>query len=297
MQPRTDRQQRCLHFQLEVWPHAQVLTTKDHIENSIHYFDIPKRHAELLLRARSLVLVLEESLPLDGVDGSEWSMLEDEAGSGMHWDWLSPSHFVKSTPLLSSFAEEAGLSRKEDPLQILLQLNEQIHNAFTYLPKSTAVDSPIDIALENRAGVCQDFTHVMIALLRKLGIPARYISGYLVQEANNEFESEMANASHAWVEAFLPSVGWIGLDPTNNSYVGDRHIRIAIGRDYADVSPTRGIYKGDVRSELTVGVHISETEDEEIPTDLLSSGQWTLREHAEVESSELRRLEQQQQQQ
>ncbi|MCY3904015.1 MAG: transglutaminase family protein, partial [Caldilineaceae bacterium] len=101
-----------------------------------------------------------------------------------------------------------------------------------------------------------------------------------------------------WVEAFLPSVGWIGLDPTNNSRVEDKHVRIAIGRDYADVPPTRGVYKGNVKSELTVGVHISETEDEEIPTDLLDNGHWTPREHVEqLVSEEKQRADQQQQQQ
>ena len=298
MQPRTDRQQRCLNFQLAVSPHAQVLTTDDCVQNVIHYFDIPRSHAELILRAQSLVMV-QEGPPLpDALAGSEWDALNETAVTERMWDWLAPSHYARPTSLLAAFSEEIGFGRDQDPLTAILQLNENVHDAFEYTPMSTAVDSPIDTALENRRGVCQDFTHVMTALLRQQGIPARYISGYVFQEPEKKKEQDLSSASHAWVEAFLPSVGWIGLDPTNNSRVEDKHVRIAIGRDYADVPPTRGVYKGNVKSELTVGVHISETEDEEIPTDLLDNGHWTPREHVEqLVSEEKQRADQQQQQQ
>ena len=167
MQPRTDRQQRCLNFQLEVWPHAQILMASDCMQNTIHYFDIPRHHSELLLRAETLVMV-QEAAPLpDGLDSSEWTGLGEVTATGQHWDWLSPSHFARSTPLLSDFAEEIGFSRDQDPLSALIQLNFRIHAALEYTPLSTAVDSPIDIALQNRRGVCQDYTHIMIALLRK----------------------------------------------------------------------------------------------------------------------------------
>ena len=249
MQPRTDRQQRCLNFQLEVWPHAQILTTSDCMQNEIHYFDIPRRHSELVLRAQTLVMVQEAALLPDGLDSSEWTGLGEVAATGQHWDWLSPSHFARPTPLLSDFAEEIGFSRDQDPLSALIQLNFRIHAALEYTPNSTAVDSPIDIALQNRRGVCQDYTHIMIALLRRAGIPARYISGYIFQEPEGEEELDISGASHAWVEAFLPATGWIGLDPTNNTHVSDKHIRIAVGRDYADVPPTRGTFKGGSSSD------------------------------------------------
>ena len=297
MQPRTDRQQRCLNFRLEVWPHAQVLATNDCMQNVIHYFDIPRRHSELLLRAQTLVMV-QESEPLpESLEESAWKELEEIAATGQHWDWLTPSSFARATPLLSDFADEIGFGKEQDPLSALFQLNERIHAAIEYTPKSTAVDSPIDIALENRRGVCQDFSHIMIALLRRASIPARYISGYIFQDPERKEEKDISGASHAWVEAFLPEAGWIGFDPTNNSFVSDNHIRIAIGRDYADVPPTRGTYKGNARSELTVGVYISETEDEDIPHDLLDNGHITTREYTEAESSTRLRLEQEQQQQ
>ncbi len=295
LQPRTDSRQRCLSFQLEVSPHAQLLTTSDCEQNVIHYFDIPRSHTELLLRSHSLVMVQEAPPIPEALNSSEWDALEEIVATGRYWDWLAPSNFAAPTSLLSDFAVEIGFNQIQDPLSALFQLNERIHSAFEYTPKSTAVDSPIDIALQHRRGVCQDYTHVMIALLRRRGIPARYISGYMFQDPEKKMEEDFSSASHAWVEVYLPSAGWIGLDPTNNTHVEDKHVRIAVGRDYADVPPTRGVFKGIVRSELTVGVHISQTEDEAIPPNLLENGHWTPREHVEEVNSARQQGENQQQ--
>lgn len=297
MQPRTDRQQRCLNFRLEVRPHAQVLTASDCMQNALHYFDIPGRHSELTLRAQTLVMVQEPDPLPEFLQDSAWKELEVDAATGQHWDWLTPSTFARPTTLLADFGEEIGFRKDEDPLSAIIKLNAGIHNAIEYTPNSTAVDSPIDIALENRRGVCQDFSHIMIALLRRSGIPARYISGYIFQDSESKEAYDMSSATHAWVEAFLPGVGWTGLDPTNNIIVQDRHIRIAMGRDYADVPPTRGVYKGGARSELKVGVHISETEDEDIPQDLLEKGHWVTRDRVEEDDFVSLRADQEQEQQ
>ena len=133
----------------------------------------------------------------------------------------------------------------------------EMYARFEYSPRSTRVDSPIDEALEARKGVCQDFAHIFLSLVRPLGIPARYVSGYLFQTAGSQDRST-DGATHAWVEVLLPDLGWVGLDPTNNLIADDRHIRVAIGRDYADVPPTRGVFKGvsTVRSELNVSVAV-----------------------------------------
>ena len=119
--------------------------------------------------------------------------------------------------------------------------------------------SPIEIALRERRGVCQDFAHIMIAIARRWGIPARYVSGYLYHRERTQDRSS-ADATHAWVEAYLPSLGWIGFDPTNNILAGERHIRAAVGRDYADVPPTRGTFKGGATSELAISVAVEPTQ-------------------------------------
>jgi transglutaminase-like putative cysteine protease len=118
------------------------------------------------------------------------------------------------------------------------------------------VDSPIDEAIISRKGVCQDFAHTMIALLRHVGIPARYVSGYLYRGLEDHDRST-PDASHAWVDAFLPNLGWVGFDTTNNLVVSRRHIRTALGRDYADVPPTHGVFRGATQSELYVAVHVA----------------------------------------
>jgi transglutaminase-like putative cysteine protease len=140
---------------------------------------------------------------------------------------------------------------------MLRQLTSALFNTFEYTPRSTRVDSPIDDALKSRQGVCQDFAHIMIALVRGLGVPCRYVSGYLFHRATDHDRSS-DGATHAWVEALLPDLGWVGFDPTNDLIAGDRHVRVAIGRDYVDVPPTRGVYQGvsAVKSELAVAVTV-----------------------------------------
>ena len=114
----------------------------------------------------------------------------------------------------------------------------------------------MDEALRSRAGVCQDFSHIMTALVRGIGIPCRYVSGYIApRESHHDRAGD--NSTHAWIEAFLPRLGWVGFDPTNNVVAGRRQIAVAIGRDYADVPPTRGVFKGDAGSELSVAVAVS----------------------------------------
>lgn len=297
LQPCTDRHQRCLSFQLEVLPQARVLSTKDYQKNTIHFFDIPRRHTELLLRAESLVLVHDAPPLPDALPAAEWDELAAATETGRYWEWLSPSHFACPTDHLAHFAQEINARRQNDPLTTLRQLNHDIHKAFEYTPASTSVDSPIDIALEQRRGVCQDFSHVMIALLRQLQIPARYVSGYLFQD-EADLQDAAYGASHAWVEAYLPAIGWFGLDPTNDILADERHIRIALGRDYADVPPTKGIFKGNVESELSVGVWIVQAEEAQIEANLLDEQEWPVRapEKADESAGPVQRVQQQQQQ-
>ena len=158
--------------------------------------------------------------------------------------------------------KELRCERRGSPLELLTELNEGIYKLFAYVPNSTKVDSPIEEALQSRQGVCQDFAHIMIALVRPLRIPCRYVSGYLfhLEAEDGPKDRSLEGASHAWVEALVPRLGWTAFDPTNNLIGGDRHIRVAIGRDYADVPPTRGVYKGEAQSELSVAVTVSPSE-------------------------------------
>jgi transglutaminase-like putative cysteine protease len=256
MQPRSEGAQRCIHFGFSTFPASRVMMYQDHDGNMVHHFNIPGRHASMTLTADALV----ECTPLpelpDALGPLAWSSLDSLTASGEFWETLAPSTFVLETALLRDLRDELSLERGDDPLVTLRALTGEMFLRFEYSPSSTRVDSPIDEALASRRGVCQDFAHIFIGLVRPLGIPCRYVSGYLFHSGGADRSTD--GATHAWAEAFIPDHGWIGFDPTNNLLATDRHIRVAVGRDYADVPPTRGVYKGlsAVRSELAVAVNV-----------------------------------------
>jgi transglutaminase-like putative cysteine protease len=168
---------------------------------------------------------------------------------------LLPSTFAVSTPALVEMAKQLDVRRRDDPLMVVHELNKRIYEYFDYVPRSTRVDSPIEEAIASRQGVCQDFAHTMTALLRQIGIPARYVSGYLYR-SREDHDRSTPDASHAWVEVLLPHLNWVGFDPTNDLIATNRHIRTAVGRDYADVPPTHGVFRGKTESELYVAVQV-----------------------------------------
>jgi transglutaminase-like putative cysteine protease len=270
MHPRSDQNQRCLTFQLSVTPRCRVFSYRDHHANHVHHFDIPGPHTQLVIVAESLVETQPHTEIPESLPSTSWEELDRLVAKGDFWEMLLPSEFATATPVLRDLAAKLDVRRKEDPLSAIHALNKQLYEHFDYKPKSTRADSPIDHALTSRAGVCQDFAHIMITLLRtELQIPCRYVSGYLFHGGGAHDRSE-ASATHAWVEAFLPELGWVGFDPTNCLVAGDRHIRTAIGRDYADVPPTHGIFRGRTKSELSVAVRVTQSEgtpalDRELP--------------------------------
>jgi len=259
MQPLTDARQRCIRFGLSTTPSSRVRMYQDPDGNMVHHFGIPGRHARLTVTAEAFV-DCESPLELPPTLGDgAWDKLDAATQGGAFWDVLNPSPFAKRTERLQELAEEMQLRLTPDPVSTVRELMTDLHARFEYKPKSTRVDSPIDDALSTRQGVCQDFAHIMIALVREVGIPCRYVSGYLFQPGEPARSAD--GATHAWVEAWLLDLGWVGFDPTHNSLAGEHHIRVAVGRDYADVPPTRGVFKGlsSVRSELAVGVSVGAT--------------------------------------
>jgi transglutaminase-like putative cysteine protease len=255
MHPRTDAAQHCLSFSLSVSPRCRVFSYRDHYGNNVQHFDIPGEHTQLVILAESVIEQLtEEPLP-SALSPSAWDDLAALIEADDYGEMLLPSQFTVSSAALEALAAELGVCRRDDPLTVVRELNEALYGYFEYVPRSTRVDSPIEEAITSRKGVCQDFTHTMIALLRRLGIPARYVSGYLYR-GREDHDRSTPDATHAWVEAQLPGLDWVGFDPTNNLVAGSRHIRTAIGRDYADVPPTHGIFRGNAESELYVAVQV-----------------------------------------
>ena len=297
MHPRSEYLQRCFTFQLSVSPRARIFSYNDHTGNIIHHFDIPERHNQLTIIADALVDV---DPPLDlpnSLDPESWRELDSMIEQDDYWDMLMPSPFARTSPELEEFGRKLGIDRnsERDPLTLLRRLNSDLYSEIAYTKESTSVDSPIEVALNARRGVCQDLAHIMITLLRNIQIPCRYVSGYLHHDASHPDRSG-DGATHAWVEALLPGLGWIGFDPTNNLIAGGRHIRTAIGRDYSDVPPTIGLMKGSAQTQLQVRVRVSPSEavlppEQEFASDeewsrFLESDQELERKHAQQQQQQ-----------
>jgi len=267
MQPRSENTQRCFTFQLSISPQARVFSYQDHFGNLVHHFDVPGQHRQLTITADALVDV-ETPAPLpESLGPGAWDELDAMIDREDYWDMLMPSRFACTSPELEALTNAVGVVERggREPLELLTTLNSRLYQYFSYVKSGSGVNSTIEDAIRSRQGVCQDVAHTMITIVRNLRIPCRYVSGYLHRDPGHTDRSD-EGATHAWVEALLPHVGWVGFDPTNNLIVGGRHIRTAIGRDYADVSPTVGTMKGSAETELQVRVRVTPS-DAVLPPD------------------------------
>lgn len=299
MHPRSEGLQRCMGFEVNVTPRARLQSYRDYLGNVVHHFDVPGPHRQLTITAEAMVDVGPIPVLPMRLDFGAWEQLDADIAERDFWEMLAPSQFAQWTSAIEGFAAELklpanGEARERDPLELLLDLNSAVYRAIEYVPKSTRVDSPVDDALRNRQGVCQDYAHIAIALVRRLGIPCRYVSGYLFHRADAKTRST-EGATHAWIEAYLPGIGWAGFDPTNNIQASDTHVRTAVGRDYADVPPTRGVFKGDASSELTVAVRVSPSDKPPPPEVELAPEDWSQALPPEEPADEAQAAQQQQQ--
>ena len=215
---------------------------------------IYRKHAHTVVHSTSEVEIDVDQGPSD--QRPSWKSLAASADPIRYWDFLNPSRLAFPCAALDSFIAAREIRRGADPLSSILAMAAELHRSFTYEPGSTAVHSPLTHILETGRGVCQDYTHVMLAIARSWSIPSRYVSGYLHNEGTGELQSA-ASASHAWAEFRLPGLGWVGVDPTNNTVADHRHVPVAVGRDYHDAAPTRGTIFGGGESSLEVRVSVA----------------------------------------
>jgi transglutaminase-like putative cysteine protease len=243
MRPLEGPTQRCLEFDLDLTPDASTVEFDDYYGNRVYGFSIHEPHPELIVSAKSLVeCVTSPRTPTATVPFGEY-LLEDPARNRAEYDFLNASRHVPFSEPMRKFFWLAKPDPSEDVAAYANRVVVFIRDQFIYEPGMTKVQSTADEILTVGGGVCQDFAHLTIGVLRLAGVPSRYVSGYLAPAAKTGTESLGAQASHAWVEAQLPGIGWTGFDPTNGCVVDERHIRVAIGRDYSDVPPMRGVYK------------------------------------------------------
>jgi len=247
LQPFNNELQTVDSFLLKVLPAAQLRHHYDFYSNTVHHFEIAESHSTLLIESR---LCVTTRLPVwPAKTDSPWPLarIGEAAREPRVFDFLQDSHYVELSPEVWRLALDATVG-VTDTWQAALAILHFINANFKYEARSTSVHTHTRDVLQARRGVCQDFAHVMIGLCRALKIPALYVSGYLA--------TEIASATHAWVEVLIPGTGWIGLDPTHNRPVDDTYVKIAVGRDYADVPPVAGNYKGTTERKLEVKVEI-----------------------------------------
>ena len=253
LKPRNDRLQRLLSYDVITNPQAHLSSETDYYGNTKQIMNIYQEHQTLDITSRSVVECIPPSHPPNFSGAGAWEEILSWRDSFRYWEFTHPSAFARPSPALSFFLKELDAIPGDDPLQSLLRLSGTLFRKFQYVPGATSVLSPIEYILETGQGVCQDYAHVMIAIARTWHIPARYVSGYLYL---NGSEESRQLASHAWVECLLPNLGWIGFDPTNNCTADQRYVRVAIGRDYQDVPPVRGVLMGGGESRLDVSIRV-----------------------------------------
>lgn len=254
LQPASRERQTCHSFVLRVFPTTRVSHYEEAYGNHVHFFEVSEPHKELLVEAISIVEVVPHAL-LSPSEAVLFNLLEEYSQQEAFYDFLHASQYVSTKPLVLSTALEI-CGQPMDVWESALQIMRFIYNNYAYAPHTTNVHTHMEEVLQLRTGVCQDFAHVMIGLCRCLRIPARYVSGYIFS-GGAVGDVRGAQASHAWCEVFVPGLGWRGLDPTHNLIVDAHHIKVATGRDYADVPPLRGTYKGAQQKHMDVAVAVN----------------------------------------
>ena len=291
MQPRSSVRQQLLRFALTTDPFALYSPGIDPYGNTKHVFSVHQWHDSLKITARATVETGPAVRLPRSLAAGAWDTIRAWRDSFALWDFTHDSPLARSTPALTAFIAREGIEPADDPLQAVGMLSEKLHSVFDYVPGSTSAASPIDHILETGRGVCQDYAHVMIAIARSWGVPARYVSGYVhvtgegreqtqassqtptLLQSQTSSQTQISSptqtslqtqtssptpqtATHAWVECRLPGLGWVGFDPTNQTLADDHHVSIAVGRDYQDVPPSKGVLHGFVGSELEVDVRM-----------------------------------------
>ena len=232
----------------------------DYFGNTVGAFSVVKPHSELLIESEAEVLTKQVFVPMDEMPAAEqWKHLQDVQYEIEFFDFLKQESFQSFQDIKQVLS--TVINPEDKPLKTALVLSEYVYANFVYEKGVTNIETPIDEIWDLKAGVCQDFAHILLVMLKMFKIPARYISGYICPK---ETGVRGEGATHAWVEAYIPFYGWMGVDPTNNCIVTDGHVRMAVGRNFADCTPVKGTYKGSGEHTLEVTVHIENGKPEPV---------------------------------
>jgi transglutaminase-like putative cysteine protease len=255
VRPATTSTQRCDEFTVRIDPEARVGRHSDYFGTEVLEFGIVRPHARMTIDVRARVVTADPPEPPD----AGWSALDTEAYAEAAGEYLLPA---LDEPQAETLDELASAVRHERPLATVRALCDLIPDRFEYRPGVTYVGSTVEEFMRAGAGVCQDYVHLGLILLRRNGIAARYVSGYLWAAPADGGDDSVEVETHAWLEALLPGQNgrgepvWVGADPTNRELAGERHVKIGHGRHYADVPPVRGVYQGGATSTLDASVRM-----------------------------------------
>jgi transglutaminase-like putative cysteine protease len=260
--PRDGPRQSCREFRLLIDPAPSNAGRRvDYFGNHVNYFSILEAHQSLSVTARSKVEV-GPARPLAAAETTPWENVVQRSRSDVTLTGLEAFQFTFDSPnvmrseSLAAFARDS-FTPQRPVLEAALDLTSRIHEQFAYDAHATTIHTPLDEVMAQRRGVCQDFAHVQIGCLRSLGLPARYVSGYLRTEPPpGKPRLVGADASHAWISVYCGDLGWVDLDPTNDALVNSDHIQVALGRDYSDVCPIQGVYVGGGEQTVEVSVDV-----------------------------------------
>lgn len=257
--PRTDFRQSCVKHSITIEPEAELFSYEDYFGNVVHAFTVNKPHSELIIKAQSTMVNHDVSqndfslLPLE----KEIEIVKSESFQSTFAEFLIGTSYTLFTDEIKNYTRTLpDIESSAGIYQLLKEISETIYTSFTYDPTATNVHTTVTETIKLKRGVCQDFAHLMITVCRMKGIPARYISGYHYIGDLQGNHADYTQASHAWVEAYVPGIGWVGFDPTNNGLMDWRYVKVGHGRDYNDIVPVKGVYNGTAKQTLTVDVDV-----------------------------------------
>ncbi|MDB5114857.1 MAG: transglutaminase [Mucilaginibacter sp.] len=252
--PINDEYQDVLKQEITVSGNPVIDTHVDYYGNEVGSFTYSEPHSLLVINSKILVSTRHRALPVNDIfPAQQWEDLKPLQNMVPYIDFLRQEYFEGLAELQEIV--EAERLKDDIPYQVALQFCQYVYKNFEYIKGVTTVETTLDEIWKLKAGVCQDFAHILTEMLRLLKIPARYVSGYICTD-RNDMRGE--GATHAWAEAYIPDYGWLGLDPTNNCIANENHVRLAVGRNFMDCSPVKGIYKGSSGHTLEVSVSVDD---------------------------------------
>ncbi len=249
--PPSDSRQALRQFELIITTDPQVERFKDYYGNEVGDFDVLAPHQQLTIDSRLTVETFPKPEPVLG-SGISIQELQKQIASDINLLRLATPEKIQSQAAIDSMLKDFAAD-SEEVIDMAWKCNEMVYRNFRYEKGITSVETTVDEILEHHSGVCQDFAHVLLQMLRTMGIPSRYVSGYICP---NKSGMRGEGATHAWIEFYIPGTGWIGLDPTNNVWVDGYHVILATGHNFNDCTPVKGTFKGIAQQVLSVYVSV-----------------------------------------